>query len=160
MKKILMLMMSFIFAFQIHVGATAFVSKSDDPFEGDYSVDTSDQIAPFEYIGFTKKVYPSYKKYEMKIIKPSYSYRKYYIKSVQLKVDNEIYDLKILKQEKYSVDTDKISFISEIPVNATEAIKNANQIMIRVVDSDDIKNIVEFPAESIIDWKDVVNTEK
>lgn len=159
MNKIVVMIISLMFVFQVNAGATAFVSKSDDPFEGDYSVYTTSQIDPFEFIQLEKKVYPSYKKYETEITMPYYYI--YSAKSVQIKIDDGIYDLNILKQNKYlDFDTRKISFISEIPASAIDAIKNANKIMIRVVGSNNEKYMVDFNAKDITDWKDVINTEK
>jgi hypothetical protein len=164
MKKILILLVGLMFVCQVNAGATAIVSKSTDPFEGDYSVfTTNDEPGPLKFMEFEKKVYPTYKKYEMKVTMP-YPWHMgegYFVKNVQIKIDDQIYQMNIMKQKTYVYDnTRNISFYSEFPDVAVEALKSANQIMIRVVDSDDKKKIVDFPDSDIINWKDVINTEK
>jgi hypothetical protein len=164
MKKILILLVGLMFVCQLHAGATAIVSKSDDPFEGDYFVFTvNDNPGELKYIEFDKKVYSSSKEYEMKVTMP-YPWHideDYFIKTIQIKIDDQIYPMNLLKQKTYVYDnTCYIDFRSALPDEAIEALKNANQIMVRVIDSNDKKKIVDFSAKDINNWKDVINTEK
>lgn len=90
----------------------------------------------------------------------------YAFEKAQLKIDEKIYELKILKQNtnlaSYSFGTAYGNISASLDINneLIELIKFSQKVTLRLSDSDGIHDTIEIPNYVLNEWKQVIATEE
>lgn len=168
MKQTILLILC---CFMLNMGVcSAEIRKGQvDEFDGSLNINSLNyNIGEFEYFNFYREKHDLNSDYSFYVRKDCVYERQlvYAVEKVQIKVDDAIYDAKILKQNTrlkgYSFRIASGDFSAEIEIDSKliEVIKQAETVIVRFTYNNGIYDTIDIPDEVLTEWKQVINMEK
>lgn len=158
MRKIISLLI-FTFFVGISLSADAYISERRDDFDDSKHVESYNDVNYLDGIGL-KKIITRNKDTQYVISLSSdvkNKEQRYSKKSVKLKMDDDIFEVKVLSSFQYSENISTCEV--EMPVDLVPKLIAAQKVSMRFYRENGLVNTINIPDNVLAEWKEVIATE-
>lgn len=159
MKRLIILLL-FTFFVGVNLNVYAHISERRDDFDESNHIKSYNDINPFDGIGLKKIVTKNKSVQYIVSLSSDVSNKEqiYSKKNVKIKIDDEIFEIKVLSSFQYSKSISTCEV--ELPVELASKLIKAQEVSMRFFRNNGLANTLSIPNSILSEWKQVISTEK